>query len=139
MSPVESTDAAEIWLAYNAAENSRDFEAMGALMRADLAVSVNGRSAVSSAEDDLRAMSLLTSTYPDYRREVDGVVAAGDQATIRWRMRGTAAKPDLVADLDVPGCSVIECAGGVIETAHLYYDGQALDRVLSQAQEATDE
>jgi ketosteroid isomerase-like protein len=127
-----STDAAGVWLAYNVAENAADFAGMGNLVAADLDVTVNGRPAVSSAEDDERAMRELMAVYPDYRREVDEVLGTGDRAVARWRMVGTPASAEL-PPLDVPGCSVITVEDGRITRAHLYYQGAALDEVLRAA------
>jgi ketosteroid isomerase-like protein len=127
-----STDAAGVWLAYNVAENAADFAAMGRLVAADLDVTVNGRPAVSSAEDDERAMRELMAVYPDYRREVDEVLGTGDRAVARWRMVGTPASAEL-PPLDVAGCSVITVEDGRITRAHLYYQGAALDEVLRAA------
>jgi ketosteroid isomerase-like protein len=127
-----SSDAAGIWLAYNVAENAADFAAMGSLVAADLDVTVNGRPAVASAEDDERAMRELMAVYPDYRREVEEVLGSGDRGVARWRMVGSPASPEL-PPLDVPGCSVITTADGRITRAHLYYQGAALDEVLRAA------
>jgi ketosteroid isomerase-like protein len=127
-----SSDAAAVWLAYNAAENAADFAAMGSLVAADLDVTVNGRPAVASAEDDERAMRQLMVAYPDYRREVDEVLGSGDRAVARWRMVGTPASADLPR-LDVSGCSVVRVEDGRIAKAHLYYQGAALDEVLRSA------
>ncbi len=127
-----SGDAAAIWLAYNRAENDGDFTAMMRLIAGDLAVTVNGRPAVASADDDERAMRELKSLYPDYRRKVDEVIPAGERATVRWRMLGTAIRPD-VAELQVAGCSVVRAVGGVLTEAHLYYQGAALDDALASA------
>lgn len=125
-------DARAIWLAYNAAENDRDFERMLSLVSADLSVTVNGRPAVGSADDDEAAMRALIAAYPDYRRDVDEVIAIGDRAVARWRMRGTSADPLRRDDLDVAGCSVVTCRDGRMVDAALYYDGEALDRVLDE-------
>ena len=124
-----SSDAADVWLAYNVAENEADFAGMGALVTDDLDVTVNGRPAVSSAADDERAMRSLVALYPDYRREVEEVLRAGDRAVVRWRMVGTPASGEQPL-LDVPGCSVITVVAGRISRAHLYYQGVVLDRVL---------
>lgn len=128
------TEGAATWLAYNAAENARDYVAMAALVAEDLTVQVNGVRAVGSAEDDLRAMEHLIGVYPDYRREVDEIIGAGDRVVARWRMRGTSAD-SAVEPLDVPGCSVVTVRGGRMTEAFLYYQGAALDRVLQTAGE----
>jgi ketosteroid isomerase-like protein len=126
-----STPAA-VWLAYNEAENRRDHAAMGALIATDLSVTVNGRPAVASAEDDLRAMRTLVETYPDYRREVEEVIDVGNRAAARWRMLGTPVAEG-VQPLEVPGCSIVTVEDGVITAAHLYYQGEALDAALEAA------
>jgi predicted ester cyclase len=125
-------EAAAVYVAYNDAENAQDFAAMAGLVATDLRVEVNGRVGVSSADEDQRAMLELCRTYPDYSREVEEVVVAGDRATVRWRMRGTAAT-DAVDALDVSGCSVVTVHRGQITQAFLYYDGAPLDSVLSRA------
>ncbi|MTD12906.1 hypothetical protein GIS00_02965 [Nakamurella sp. YIM 132087] len=123
-------DAASIWLAYNVAENRADFATMSTLVAPDLVATVNGVPAVSSAEEDERAMRRLLEQYPDYRREVVEVIAAGERATARWRMRGTPADPAHPV-LDVQGCSIVTAADGVMTGAALYYQGDALDASLS--------
>ena len=125
-------EPAAVYAAYNDAENAKDFPVMAALVAADLRVEVNGRVAVASADEDQRAMLELFRTYPDYRREIEEIVVAGDRATVRWRMRGTAGI-DGTAPLDVSGCSVVGVRGGRLTHAFLYYDGAALDRVLARA------
>lgn len=131
-------EPAAVYAAYNDAENAKDFPVMAALVAADLRVEVNGRAAVSSADEDQRAMLELFRTYPDYRREIEEIVVAGDRATVRWRMRGTAGITgidgiDGITPLDVSGCSVVGVRGGRLTHAFLYYDGAALDRVLARA------
>ncbi|WP_255953845.1 nuclear transport factor 2 family protein [Streptomyces odontomachi] len=123
--------ACQTWLAYNAAENARDLAAMAALVAAELRATVNGRPAVSSAEDDAAAMDRLLCTYPDYRREVVEVIDAGERGTVRWRMTGRPAPGSGVAPLDVAGCSVLTARGGRIVEAHLYHDGTGLHEIVT--------
>jgi predicted ester cyclase len=123
---------AAVYAAYNDAENANDLPAMANLVSAALRVEVNGRVAVSSADEDQRAMLELFRTYPDYRREIEEIVAAGDRVTVRWRMRGIAGIGGVDA-LDVPGCSVVSVRGGQITEAFLYFEGAALNAVLSRA------
>jgi predicted ester cyclase len=125
-------EPAAVYAAYNAAENAKDFPAMAKLVSADLRVEVNGRVAVSSAAEDQRAMLELFRTYPDYRREIEEIVVASDRATVRWRMRGTAANAG-VDTLNVSGCSVVSVRGGQLTHAFLYYEGAALSAVLARA------
>lgn len=127
-----SATPASVWLAYNEAENRRDHAAMAARISSNLAVTVNGLPAVSSAEDDLRAMARLVATYPDYRREVDEIFDVENRAVARWRMLGTPTDEG-VLPLEVPGCSIVTVDGGVITEAYLYYQGAALDAVLAAA------
>lgn len=120
----------EIWLSYNAAENRHEFAVMGEYVAPDLTVVVNGRQAMSSAEEDERANRLLVQAYPDYRRVVDQVVDDGEWGVVRWRMTGTSAR-DGLPDLDVAGCSVVAARDGRMTQAFLYYDGAALDALLA--------
>jgi predicted ester cyclase len=122
---------AEVYLAYNDAENEKDLAIMANLVSADLRVQVNGRVAVSSAAEDERAMRELFRTYPDYRREIEEIVISGDRASVRWRMRGTAGI-DGIASLDVSGCSIVRVSGGQLAEAFLYYEGSALNAVLAR-------
>lgn len=122
--------AAEIWLAYNEAENAHDLARTSALVAPNLNVSVNGSAAVSSAADDEAAMSALLGLFPDYRREVDEVLDLGRRAVIRWRMVGNAEDG---RRLNVAGCSIIATADEVITDAQLYYSGSALDEALASA------
>jgi SnoaL-like domain len=126
--------AGQVWLAYNAAENARDFDSMMSLVAPHLSVVINGAPALSSAADDERAMHMIIETYPDYRREVETVVEidGGRQAVALWRMRGTS--PFATApDLDVAGCSVVQADAGVLTHAQLYYQATVLDELLQRA------
>jgi predicted ester cyclase len=125
---------AAVYVAYNDAENAKNFRAMAKLVAADLRVQVNGRVAVSSADEDQRAMLELFRTYPDYHREIEEILVAGDRATIRWRMRGTAGIEG-ITPLDVSGCSIVSVRGGQLTHAFLYYDATALNAVLARASE----
>jgi hypothetical protein len=127
-----TTEPGDVWKTYNEAENARDFSAMVRLIAEDLSVTVNGACAVGSAEDDERAMRHLIAVYPDYRRDVEEVVSAGNRAIARWRMVGTAGVAT-TPNLNVPGCSIVTVAYGRITEAHLYYQGAALDAVLHAA------
>jgi predicted ester cyclase len=126
---MSTPDAAELWLAYNDAENRSDFEAMAQLVAPDLAVTVNGRPSLGSAEDDERVMRLTLDRYPDYHREVEEMIGAGARAVARWRMLGTPTST-VVPLLEVHGCSVIRAEHGVMTEAHLYYDAGVLDSLV---------
>ena len=60
------------------------------------------------------------------------IVAAGDRVAVRWRMRAIAGIGG-VDVLDVPGCSVVSVRGGQIIEAFLYFEGAALNGVLTRA------
>ena len=121
-----------VWLAYNEAENARDFARMGSLVSTELRASMNGRAAVGSAKEDEIAMRALFETYPDYRREVLEVLESGDRAVARWRMLGEPAREG-DSPLDVSGCSIVTVRDGVIVEAALYCDGGRLERLVSAA------
>ena len=106
--------AVRIYCAYNDAENGRDQAAMNALLAPDIAIELNGRAALSSAEDDAVAMAALFDAYPDYHREIVSIVDGGDTAAVRWRMAGHAAARfgGRLPDLDVHGCSVVAVRDG---------------------------
>lgn len=125
-------EPAAVYSAYNDAENAKDFSTMATLLSPDLRVEVNGLVAVSSADEDQLAMLELFRTYPDYRREIEEIVVAGDRATVRWRMRGTTGI-DGIKPLDVSGCSVVSVRGGQLTRAFLYCDAAALNEVLTRA------
>ncbi|GAA2353232.1 nuclear transport factor 2 family protein [Streptomyces violaceusniger] len=135
MTPTEGSarpvgdDPASVYRAYNDAEMRQDTEAAAAVVSPDLSVEVNGRAALSTAEEDRAANAELLRRYPDYRREILDVVVAGDRAAVRWRMLGTPAAPGVEA-LDVHGCSVVTVREERITDAFLYYDGAALDAAL---------
>jgi hypothetical protein len=126
--------AGQVWLAYNAAENARDFDSMMSLVAPYLSVITNGAPALSSAADDERAMHVIIETYPDYRREVEEVVEidGGRKALALWRMRGTSPFAS-APDLDVAGCSVVRADAGVLTHARLYYQARVLDELLQRA------
>jgi predicted ester cyclase len=128
-------EAVRIYRAYNAAENARDGETMHALLAPDIAIEMNGRPALSSAEDDAVAMAALFDAYPDYHREIVAVVDDGARAAIRWRMvgQGAARFRGRLPDLDVQGCSFIEVEGGRMTRAWLYSAEGQIDAVLALA------
>jgi len=134
---MNATDARDLWLAYNEAENRSDFGEMARLVADDLAVTVNGKPSLGSAEDDERVMRLTLERYPDYHREVDEVIGAGARAVARWRMLGTPVSPAF-PPLEVHGCSVISAEGDVMTEAHLYYDAAVLDALLADAAAQTE-
>jgi len=127
--------AVRIYRAYNVAENARDQAAMNALLAPDIAIEMNGRPALSSAEDDAVAMAALFEAYPDYHREIVSVVDGGHTAAVRWRMVGHAAARfgGRLPDLDVHGCSLVMVEGGRMTRAWLYAAEGQIDAVLALA------
>ncbi len=127
--------AGRVWLAYNAAENARDRDTMMSLVAPYLSVTINGAPALSSSEDDERAMRLIFETYPDYRREVEEVIEVdgGRRAVVSWRMRGTSSFVT-APELDVAGCSIVRADAGVLTHASLFYSGQVLDDLLQRVE-----
>jgi predicted ester cyclase len=125
-------DAAEVYRAYNRAENAHDWNATTALLSSDIHVMVNGASEVSSAEEDRRAMEQLVALFPDYRREVLSIVPNGDEAAIRWKMTGSSID-DPSVDLSVEGASFIVVSGGRIREAFLFAQSGELARALEMA------
>jgi len=128
-------EAVRIYRAYNDAENIRDRATMNALLAPDIAVEMNGRPALSSAEDDAVAMAALFDAYPDYHREIVSVVDGGSTAAVRWRMAGTPAPRfgGRLPDLDVHGCSFVVTEGGRMTRAWLYSAESQIDAVLALA------
>jgi ketosteroid isomerase-like protein len=128
-------EAARIYRAYNRAENARDLPTMHALLAPDIAIEMNGRPALSSAEDDAAAMAALFDAYPDYHREIVGVVDGGDTVAVRWRMAGHAAARfgDRLPDLDIHGCSVVQVREGRMVRASLYSAEGQIDAILALA------
>ncbi len=125
-------DAAEVYRAYNQAENNHDWDATTALLSSDIHVMVNGASEVSGPEDDRRAMERLVALFPDYRREVLSIVPNGDEAAIRWKMTGSSADDPSVG-LNVEGASFIVVSGGRIRQAFLFAQSGELARALEMA------
>lgn len=128
-------EAVRIYRAYNDAENARDQAAMNALLAPDIAIEMNGRPALSSAEDDAVAMAALFDAYPDYHREIVSVVDGGSTAAVRWRMVGHAGARfgGRLPDLDVHGCSFVVVEGGRMTRAWLYSADGQIDAVLALA------
>ena len=85
---------------------------------------------MSAADGGREAMRRLFESCPDYRRSIADVLKAGDRVTFRWRMLGTPAAAGAAA-LDVPGCSVVTAREGQLAEAYLYYDDEALERILA--------
>jgi ketosteroid isomerase-like protein len=127
--------AARIYRAYNAAENARDLPAMEALLAPDIAIVMNGRPALASAAGDAAAMAALFAAYPDYHREIVGIVDGGDVAAVRWRMVGRPAARlgGRLPDLDLHGCSVVEVRDGRMVRAALYAAEGRIDALLALA------
>ncbi|WP_169515707.1 ester cyclase [Amycolatopsis nigrescens] len=127
-------NAAEVYHEYNDAENRRDITALRALVTSDLIVTVNGRPALASGEEDRAVKAELRRCYPNYRREIVATLAEGNQAAVRWRLSGTpAAELPGLTPIDVHGCSIIRIRGGRIVGAAMYYDSAAMDAVIRRA------
>lgn len=127
-----TSEVERVYRAYNEAENRHDIKATGRMVGADLTVSINGVSRLSSGADDDRANAELFAAYPDYRREIVDIVASGNRGAVRWRMLGSAVDGSGLPDLDVHGCSVVTVADGQLVEAHLYVDERALTAVLPE-------
>lgn len=127
----------DIYQRYNDAQNSGDLLLLEELLDENLTVRVNGKPSLSSVEDDRRALDALYSAYPDYRRELIDVFDVDDRAVAQWRMLGTPANPG-IALLDVPGCSIVTMRNGRIAEADLYYEGEALNRVMLAPRDVDD-
>lgn len=125
-------DAAEVYRAYNNAENEHDWDATTSLLASDIHVMVNGAREVSSPQDDRRAMEELVAQFPDYRREVLHIVSNGDEAAIRWKMTGSSTHVPSFR-LDVEGASFIVVYEGRIRQAFLFAQSGALARALEMA------
>jgi hypothetical protein len=123
----------QIWVAYNEAANRGDHDLAARYIAPDLAVLINGAPGVASAEEDRAVQSELIRCYPDYTRTFLGGLEDGDRAAVEWRMQGTPAGDVDLPPLDVPGCSLIRCAGGRIVEARLYHPTGALDRIADRA------
>lgn len=124
-----SDNPSDIYRRYNDAQNKGDLHLLESLLDETLTVRVNGKPSLSSVDDDRRALDALYTAYPDYRRELIDVFDVGNRAVAQWRMLGTPASP-AVEPLDVPGCSIVTVRAGRIADADLYYEGEALNRVM---------
>ncbi|NIA25695.1 MAG: hypothetical protein GWP04_09015 [Gammaproteobacteria bacterium] len=129
--------AGDVYRAYNDAENRQDHETMDSLLADDIEITVNGVTAISSAEGDAVAMAALFEAYPDYRREILGIVEERTKAAVRWRMVGTPAGKirDQLGPLDLHGCSVVEVKEGKISRAWLYSADGPIGKILALAAE----
>ncbi len=126
-------DAAEVYLAYVDAESRRDEDAMAAALAPDVVIELNGRAALSSAEEDAAAMAALFEAYPDYRREIIEVIGEGSRAAVRWRMFGSP-RADLAGRLpalEVRGCTFVRVKDGRMIEAYVWSPAGALDEVLA--------
>jgi SnoaL-like domain len=123
----------QIWIAYNDACNKGDHERAASLISPDLEVSVNGRPAVASAEQDEAVQRELVRCYPDYARDFMGAMEDGDGAAVEWQMRGSPTPGINLPPLDVPGCSLFRCADGRIVEARLYHPTGTLDLITDRA------
>ena len=133
--------AVEIYRRYNLAENLHDSLGTMQLVATDLYVEVNGVAQVVGAVDDAAAMDELYASYPDYQREILEIIAAGDRATVLWRMKGTPtnALTGVLEPLDVRGISVVTGNGRVLTHASLFVESTALSSVLARAKTTRDE
>lgn len=130
--------AARIYRRYNDAENARDQETMAALLDPAIAVEMNGKPAISSADEDAEAMAGLFDAYPDYHREIVAIVDGGETAAVRWRMLGTPAPSlaDRLPALDLHGCSFVTVRDGRMTEAWLYGAEGVLTGLLKLAARA---
>ena len=136
---VEYRSGAQIYRAYNEAENRHDLAGTTALVADNLSVTINGVASVSSGSDDERAMDLLYTCYPDYQRRIDKIIGEQNEIAVMWTMLGTANPnmPDL-KPLEVSGVSIVESDGRVMTKAYLFVNSLALDEVLRRAVESTE-
>ena len=124
---------AEIYRAYVDAETRRDEAAMSAVLAPDIVIELNGAVALGSADEDVVAMAALFDAYPDYHREIIGIVEEGSRAAARWRMVGHP-RPDLaerLPDLDIRGCSVVAVADGRMTEAYVWSPSGVLEEILA--------
>jgi len=125
-------EAVRIYRAYLEAEARRDGATMRRLLHPAIAIEMNGRPALASAEEDEAAMAALFRAYPDVRREIVGYVDGGTGAAIRWRMRGSpSADRPALPPLDIQGASFVTVAEGRMTSAALYGGDNELDRLLA--------
>lgn len=123
--------AAEVYLDYNCAENFYDLNKTTNLVAKNLVVEINGQLQVSSGSGDRAFMTRLFEIYPDYRREIRRIVAAGNEATVLWKMVGTPTPSNSQAPiLDVQGVSIVTANGSVLTHACLFVDSDIWNRVL---------
>ena len=126
-------DAAAVYRAYVDAETRRDEAAMSAALAADVAIELNGKSALASADEDTAAMAALFEAYPDYHREIIEIIGEGSRAAARWRMLGHP-RPELAGRLpliDIRGCSVVVVEGGRMTEAYVWSPAGVLEEVLA--------
>lgn len=124
---------AQVYRAYVDAETARDESAMNGLLAPGIEIELNGVPALGSADEDAAAMAALFAAYPDYHREIIGILEDGTSAAARWRMVGHP-RPDLADRLpviDIRGCSVVTVEDGRMTQAFVWSPSDALERVLA--------
>jgi hypothetical protein len=126
-------DPLRIWIAYNEASNAGDHVTAARYIADDLAVMINGRPAVASADEDRAIQAELLRCYPDYTRDYLAGAVTPDGAVVEWCMHGTATADIGLPPLDVSGCSIVRCQDGRMVEARLYHPTGVLDAVADQA------
>lgn len=71
--------------------------------------------------------------YPDYRLQIDQVLASGEHVIIQWTLRVTITEAFYVGrwikvPISLPGASIVRVANGEIADWADYYDGSASRR-----------
>jgi predicted ester cyclase len=127
------TDPAAVYRAYIDAETRRDEAGMAAMMAPDIVIELNGQPALASADEDIAAMASLFEAYPDYRREIIEIIAAGDRAAARWVMVGQP-RPELadrLPPLDIRGCSYVVVEDGRMTQAYVWSPAGVIEEILA--------
>jgi predicted ester cyclase len=132
-----STDAASVARAYLESIAKRDLEAMIAYWEPGGIANIQGLAELRIPDTYREWFGGLFAAFPDFHFEILDLIAAGEQAAVRWRATGTFDGPTrfrgLVpngARVDLGGCDLLTIRDGKIQRNEAYLNGAQMAQQL---------
>lgn len=131
------SEAGAIARAYFEAIAARDLEAMIAFWEPGGTGEIHGLVALTAPHSYGAWFGNLFTAFPDFHFEILDVVAAGEQAAVRWRATGTfngktqfeGMDPN-DSQVDITGCDLLTIRNGLIQRNDAYMNGADMARQL---------
>jgi steroid delta-isomerase-like uncharacterized protein len=117
---------------YIAAENAGDFARLAGLLDGGYRGELNGSPLPGQGpEVEVGVLRSLRAAFPDYRAEVEQVIAHGEFVVARWRISGThrgelSGLPATNRRIGLSGCSLLQLRDGKIVRGFSYSDTGSL-------------